>query len=123
MRAVKDRDSIAELAVRRLIFTMGYRYRLHRNDLPGKPDIVLPSKRKIVFVHGCFWHAHSCARGARIPKQNRDYWKRKIGRNHERDQRAAAALEELGWRTIVIWECETRDRDSLITKLRDFLQT
>lgn len=123
MRAVKNRDSAAELAVRRLIFGMGYRYRLHRNDLPGKPDIVLSSKRKIVFVHGCFWHGHSCARGARVPKQNRDYWTRKIGRNQERDQRAVVTLEELGWQTIVIWECEIRDRDSLDTKVRQFLQT
>ena len=85
MRAVKSHDTKPELLVRRAIHCMGYRYRLHRKDLPGKPDVVFPSRKKIIFVHGCFWHGHDCARGARMPKSNRSYWVSKISRNRERD--------------------------------------
>lgn len=92
MRAVKGRDTGPELAVRRMLHARGYRYRLHRKDLPGKPDMTFPSRRKVVFVHGCFWHGHSCPRGARMPKTNADYWRAKIGRNRERDEAQRAAL-------------------------------
>jgi DNA mismatch endonuclease (patch repair protein) len=97
---------------------VGGRYRLNRVDLPGKPDIVLPGRRLAVFVHGCFWHGHDCARGARVPKANRDYWVGKVGRNRERDAVARAALAELGWRVETVWECELRDPGALRARLR-----
>ena len=98
MRRVKGRDTAPELAVRRLIWSLGGRYRLHRADLPGKPDIVLSGRRLVVFVHGCFWHGHDCARGARTPKTNRDYWLGKVARNRARD---VAARPEMAGKLIV----------------------
>ena len=95
MRRVKGSGTTPELALRRLIWGLGGRYRLNRKDLPGKPDIVLPGRRLAIFVHGCFWHGHDCARGARVPKANRDYWTGKIGRNRARDAKTRAALEAL----------------------------
>jgi DNA mismatch endonuclease (patch repair protein) len=100
---------------------MGYRFRLHRKDLPGKPDLTFPRLRKVIFVHGCFWHGHDCARGARVPVQNRDYWTRKVARNAERDRIAQSELERLGWKSLVVWECEIRDQDGLRCALRRFL--
>src|SRR5215469_2320726 len=97
MRQVKGKGTTPELTVRKALTRLGLRYRLHRKDLPGAPDIVLPGRRLALFVHGCFWHGHDCARGARVPKQNRDYWTAKIARNCARDERARAALEALGW--------------------------
>jgi DNA mismatch endonuclease, patch repair protein len=97
MQAVKSNDTAPELRVRRLAHGMGYRFRLYRKDLPGKPDLVFPRLRKALFVHGCFWHGHDCTRGARVPVQNRKYWVEKIARNKERDARAQAALHALGW--------------------------
>lgn len=109
MRRVKGAGTTPELAVRRLIWRLGGRYRLNRKDLPGKPDIVLSGRRLAIFVHGCFWHGHDCVRGARVPQANRDYWLAKIGRNRERDSAARAALADLGWRVEVVWECELKD--------------
>jgi DNA mismatch endonuclease, patch repair protein len=109
MARVKGKDTSPELKVRRLLHRLGARFRLHRKDLPGAPDIVLPRRRLAIFVHGCFWHGHDCARGARVPKQNRDYWLGKVGRNRERDMQNRAALEALGWRVETIWECELKD--------------
>lgn len=123
MRAVKGRDTGPEIVVRRLVFGMGYRYRLHRGDLPGKPDLAFIGRRKVVFVHGCFWHGHECARGAREPKANREYWRAKIGRNKERDCRNLAALSSQGWESLVIWECELKElalvRDRLVVFLKE----
>jgi DNA mismatch endonuclease (patch repair protein) len=113
MRAVKSRDTTPEIAVRRAAHAQGLRFRLNRRDLPGKPDLVFPSRRAVIFVHGCFWHGHDCARGSRVPATNRDYWRAKIGRNMARDKASLAALKKLGWRAIVIWECETRDAERL----------
>lgn len=121
MRAVKGADTTPELAVRRLVHGMGFRFRLHRKDLPGKPDLTFPRLRKVIFVHGCFWHGHDCARGARVPVQNRDYWTRKVARNVERDRDAQAALQRLGWKSLVVWECEIKDQDRLRRALRRFL--
>jgi DNA mismatch endonuclease, patch repair protein len=122
MRAVKSRDTNPELTIRRLLHSKGYRYRLHRADLPGSPDIVFPSRRKVIFVHGCFWHSHSCPRGARIPTNNREYWKQKIARNMARDAKVLATLEENGWRSLVVWECELRKpADSVERAIRAFL--
>jgi DNA mismatch endonuclease (patch repair protein) len=113
MRAVKSRDTTPELAVRRAAHALGFRFRLNRAGLPGKPDLVFPAKRTALFVHGCFWHGHDCARGARMPQTNRGYWKAKIGRNIARDAVNLKALKKLGWKTHVIWECETRDAAQL----------
>lgn len=121
MRAVKDRDTGPEMTVRRLLHGMGYRYRLHRKNLPGKPDLVFPARRKIIFVHGCFWHGHNCARGARMPKTNRAYWESKIARNRSRDTEHRKALELEGWRMLVVWECELKDQARLTRWLRCFL--
>lgn len=110
MRQVKGRDTGPEMTVRRALARLGARYRLHRKDLPGSPDIVLPGRRLALFVHGCFWHGHGCARGARVPKANRDYWLAKVGRNRARDAANRAALETAGWRVEILWECELKDR-------------
>lgn len=123
MRAVKSTDTTPEMIVRRLVHGLGYRYRLQRNDLPGKPDLTFVGRRKIVMVNGCFWHGHDCTRGARQPKSNSDYWKAKIGRNVARDAVNLAALQQLGWDVLTIWECETRttDRSILERRLHEFL--
>ena len=121
MRAVKGRDTVPELAVRRLVHGMGYRFRLHRKDLPGKPDLVFPRLHRVVFVHGCFWHGHDCVRGARIPVKNRDYWTKKIARNRERDQTAHIALTALEWMVCVLWECKIKQQEHVHRKLRRFL--
>jgi DNA mismatch endonuclease (patch repair protein) len=109
MRAVKSRDTAPELKVRRAAHALGLRFRLGRSDLPGKPDLVFPSRRIALFVHGCFWHGHDCARGARMPHTNRTYWQAKIARNMERDAASLASLRKLDWKPAVIWECETKD--------------
>jgi DNA mismatch endonuclease (patch repair protein) len=112
MRAVKSTDTAPEMTVRRMAHLMGYRFRLHRKDLPGKPDLVFPRLHKVVFVHGCFWHGHKCARGARAPKANAEYWRTKITRNSVRDSANIAALKAKGWRAAVIWECELGIKES-----------
>jgi len=122
MRRVKGRDTSPEMKVRRLLTAMGLRYRLHRRDLPGAPDIVLGPRKVAIFVHGCFWHGHDCARGARVPKQNRDYWTAKVGRNRARDARNQAALLAAGWTPLVIWECELKDEAALRARLERALR-
>jgi DNA mismatch endonuclease (patch repair protein) len=117
MRRVKARNTTPELAVRKALTQLGARYRLHRKDLPGKPDIVLPGRRLAIFVHGCFWHGHDCARGARVPKQNRDYWVGKVARNRARDVAARESLTARGWRAETIWECELKDAPLLERRL------
>ena len=121
MRAVKSTDTGPERLVRQALHAAGYRYRLHRKDLPGSPDIVFPGRRKAIFVHGCFWHGHDCARGAREPKTNADYWRQKIARNRERDRRVVAELAAIGWTTETVWECELKDRQELLGRLNLFL--
>ena len=121
MRRVKGRDTTPEMTVRRALTRLGLRYRLHRKDLPGCPDIVMPGRRLAILVHGCFWHGHVCARGARVPKQNRDYWMAKVARNRTRDSQALTQLEALGWRVETIWECEMKDEAGFATRLRDLL--
>lgn len=113
MRAVKSRNTAPELKVRSAAHALGLRFRLNRTDLAGKPDLVFPSRRTALFVHGCFWHGHDCPRGARIPKANRAYWTAKIARNVERDAATQKALCKLGWKPAVIWECETKDAEKL----------
>jgi len=121
MRRVKGRDTTPERTVRRLLTALGARYRLHRKDLPGNPDIVLPSRRLALFVHGCFWHGHDCARGARVPKANRDYWTAKVARNVARDIRTHEALLAAGWRVDTIWECELKDEAAMSARLKALL--
>lgn len=121
MRAVKSRDTSPELAVRAQLRKFAPGYRLHRADLPGKPDIAYVGRKRAIFVHGCFWHGHDCARGARAPKANADYWRGKIARNVVRDACNLEALAALGWRSLTVWECELRDCAALEMKLRDFL--
>ena len=108
MRRVRGKDTTPEMIVRRLAHRLGFRYRLHAGDLPGKPDLVFPSRGKVVFVHGCFWHQHACARGNRLPASNQSYWLRKLAGNRRRDRRHRAALRRAGWRVLTVWECQTR---------------
>lgn len=121
MRRVPSKGSSAEMKVRRALTRLGVRYRLHRKDLPGSPDIVLGPRRLAIFVHGCFWHGHDCKRGARKPKTNADYWTAKIGRNRARDERVHGEIEALGWRVETIWECELKDAAALEMRLREML--
>jgi DNA mismatch endonuclease (patch repair protein) len=121
MARVKGKDTTPELKVRKALTALGARYRLHRKDLPGSPDIVLPGRRLAIFVHGCFWHGHDCARGARVPKANRDYWVAKVGRNVARDGASQAALTALGWRVATIWECDLKDAAALTARLEGLL--
>ena len=121
MRAVKSRDTSPERAVRALLRPIAPGYRLHRPNLPGKPDVVYASRKLVIFVHGCFWHGHNCARGARAPKTNADYWRAKIARNRARDEKNVAALAALGWRTLTIFECELREEQALKARLEQAL--
>lgn len=121
MRRIKNKDTKPELVVRRTLHRLGYRYRLHRKDLPGKPDLAFASRRKAIFVHGCFWHQHpTCAEG-RPPRSNGDYWGPKLARNVQRDQGAIAALEAMGWTVTTVWECELVDIDKVAGRLIAFL--
>jgi DNA mismatch endonuclease (patch repair protein) len=123
MRAIRSKGMKPEIIVRRLAHSLGYRFRLHRKDLPGKPDMVFPGRRSIIFVHGCFWHQHPLkdCKDARIPKSNIDYWQPKLLRNRVRDSEHIAALQAQGWRVLVIWECQTKDEMGLKNLLLSFL--
>ena len=122
MQAVKSKDTGPEMLVRRLLYAQGYRYRLHRKDLPGCPDLVFSSRKKVIFIHGCFWHGHHCARGNRVPVHNREYWVEKIERNKQRDQKAARLLRKLGWKRKVIWECCLKKPEQVKSTLDKFLR-
>ena len=122
MSRVKGHNTQPERLVRSLIHKMGFRFRINRADLPGKPDIVLPRHKKIVFVHGCFWHGHKgCRRSAR-PSTNVEFWDRKLSGNIKRDQRLKRKLERDGWRVLIVWSCETRNTDRVKSKLTTFLR-
>jgi DNA mismatch endonuclease (patch repair protein) len=120
MQAVKTRDTGPELIVRRILHRLGYRYRLNATKLPGRPDIVFPVRKRVIFVHGCFWHGHGCAKG-QAPKSRLDYWGPKLEVNRERDAVQVRALEDLGWSVLTIWQCETLEREALTARLRLFL--
>jgi DNA mismatch endonuclease, patch repair protein len=121
MGRVRQKNTKPEIVVRSLAHSLGYRFRLHRRDLPGRPDLVFPKLKKVVFVHGCFWHRHGCSK-ATSPKSNSAYWQSKFAENVERDKRAIAELLSLGWEPMVVWECETRDIDALSESLSIFLR-
>ncbi|WP_421736257.1 very short patch repair endonuclease [Caulobacter sp.] len=121
MARVRSRDTKPELLLRKTLTSLGARYRLQRKDLPGRPDLVMPGRKLAFFVHGCFWHGHDCARGARVPKANRDYWLAKVARNKARDTASALALEAAGWRVETIWECQMKDAPALKARLAAIL--
>jgi DNA mismatch endonuclease (patch repair protein) len=123
MRRIRKADTRPELIVRRLVHGMGFRYRLHDARLPGSPDIVLRRHRKVILVHGCFWHRHDCPDGRKLPRSRPEYWVPKLERNKRRDEAAEAKLREMGWGVLVVWECETNSGNQLQGKLRSFLGT
>lgn len=123
MRRIRKVDTKPELAVRRIAHHLGYRFRLHRRDLPGCPDLVFPRLRKIILVHGCFWHQHPGCSLARPPKSRPDYWVPKLRRNQERDAKAAEALKGLGWDLMVLWECEAAAEEALAARIATFLRS
>lgn len=122
MSRVRSRNTAPELRVRKAAHDLGLRFRLHRKELPGKPDLVFPRWRVALFVHGCFWHRHEGCKKATNPKSREDYWQPKLRANVERDRRAVAELEKLGWRVLTIWQCETNDRARLSARLREFFK-
>lgn len=122
MAAIKGGDTKPEMRVRSLLHALGYRYRLHRRDLPGRPDIVLPKYRTAIFVHGCFWHCHNCRYGRVVPGTRAEFWAAKRAGNVERDQRKRTELEKAGWRVETVWECDTRNADKLRAQLEVMLR-
>ncbi|HYO68757.1 MAG TPA: DNA mismatch endonuclease Vsr [Archangium sp.] len=121
MSRIRSKDTSPELAVRRLVHAAGFRYRLHRKDLPGKPDLVFASRRKVIFIHGCFWHQHKECAVAHRPRSNLAYWLPKLQRNQERDQRAERELLQAGWSVLTLWECEIEEPISMGRKILKFL--
>ena len=123
MAAVKSQNTKPEIVVRSVVHRLGFRFRLHRRDLPGTPDIVLPRLRKVNNVHGCFWHLHSCKHARRAPINNAGYWRQKRLRNAKRDRQTSALLAEAGWAELVVWECEIRHVDRLRKRINGFLRS
>jgi DNA mismatch endonuclease (patch repair protein) len=121
MTQVHSKDTGPELTVRRLLHSLGYRYRLHRKDLPGNPDLVFVSRRRVIFVHGCFWHGHDCRSGRKRPKTNEEYWLKKLERNRARDAENQAKLLALGWKVLIVWECQISEIEQLTISIRQFL--
>lgn len=121
MSRVRGKDTKPELIIRRLLHGMGYRYRLHRKDLPGKPDLVFPSRRKVVWIHGCYWHRHDGCKLARLPKSRLEFWGPKLEANKVRDSINQQAIIAMGWNFLVVWECELRNKKSVAFKIQDFL--
>ncbi len=121
MGRIRSKDTKPEMLVRRLVHGMGYRYRLHAKELPGCPDLVFRPRRKVIFVHGCFWHRHEGCAANRVPRTRRAFWRRKLNGNVQRDLRNQGTLEREGWRVLVIWECETKDPDRIAGVIRQFL--
>jgi len=123
MRQIRSKNTKPEMLLRSLLHKAGYRFRLHRRDLPGKPDIVFPGRRKVIFVHGCFWHQHPGCREGRLPGTRQDYWRPKLERNVERDAATIEQLRALGWQVLTVWECETGNAEPVKDRLRAFLDS
>lgn len=123
MRRIRKTDTKPEMIVRRLVHRMGYRYRLHQSKLPGNPDIVLSRLRKVILVHGCFWHRHDCLDGQKLPKSKPEYWGPKLERNRRRDEVSTARLRDLGWCVLIVWECQTKDTTRLGKALARYLRS
>lgn len=123
MAKIPSKNTKPEMALRRLLHSAGYRYRLQDRRLPGSPDLVFVSRKKVVFVHGCFWHGHSCPFGARLPKSNTEYWENKRTLNRIRDTKQLASLYKLGWDVFVVWECDMQDASAAVAKVRAFLDS
>lgn len=121
MAKIRSKDTVPELMVRKITFGMGYRYRLHARDLPGRPDIVFLSRKKVIFVHGCFWHGHEGCKVANRPKSHAEYWDAKFARNKARDVRNEAELRARGWDILIVWECEIKNKAILAKRIQDFL--
>ena len=121
MQAIRAKDTKPEIAVRRLTHSLGYRYKLHVSELPGKPDLVFPSRRKVMLVHGCFWHRHNCRKGRSLPSTRVKFWREKLDRNKVRDAKNRRRLRRLGWEILVIWECQVKNAPALATKIVRFL--
>lgn len=121
MSRVKGRDTKPEILVRSFVHRMGFRFRIHRRDMPGNPDIVLPQHSKVIFMHGCFWHGHKRCPRSKRPTTNEGFWNKKLDRNIERDKRFRRKLRSMGWKALVVWQCETRKPEKLIGKLERFL--
>lgn len=122
MSRIRAKDTKPEIAVRKLLHRMGYRFRLHNKNLPGKPDVCLTKHEAVILIHGCFWHNHRKCRDGKIPKSNVDYWQPKIERNVSRDKKHKRALQRLGWKVITIWECELRNMDKLTIRIKKGLE-
>ncbi|WP_291137132.1 very short patch repair endonuclease [Erythrobacter sp.] len=122
MASVGQKDTRPEMIVRRNLHRLGFRYRLHRRDLPGTPDLVFPSRKKVIFVHGCYWHGHEC-RWGKLPKSNQGYWRAKIRANRDRDDRNASSLAEMGWDSLTVWQCELREERKAINRIVEYLQS
>jgi len=122
MSRIRGKDTKPEMIVRRLVHAAGYRYRLHRRDLPGCPDLVFPGRGKVIFVHGCFWHRHRCRYGRSMPSTRKAFWKRKLEANRARDRKNRRALRRQGWDVFVVWECQTKRPDWLLPRLVNFLE-
>ena len=121
MSAIKSKNTKPEIAVRKLLHSMGYRFRLHRKDLPGSPDIVLPKYKTVIFVHGCFWHRHENCKYASTPKTRKEFWKNKFKANLKRDTEVQEKIKNIGWQSVVIWECDTRNISFIKKRLRNYL--
>ena len=122
MSAIKSKNTKPEIAVRKLLHSLGYRFRLHSKDLPGSPDIVLPKYNTVIFVHGCFWHRHKNCKYASTPKTRKEFWESKFKANVTRDKEIQEKIKNIGWQSVVIWECELKDREILINKLEDIFK-
>jgi DNA mismatch endonuclease (patch repair protein) len=121
MGSIKGKNTKPELLVRSMLHKMGYRFRLHRKDLPGNPDIILPKFKKVIFVHGCFWHGHDKCKRSKRPSTNREFWNEKLNKNIDRDKRNNEELNNKGWESLIVWTCEIKDKELLKQKLTDFL--
>lgn len=122
MAKIRGKDTVPEMVVRRIVHGLGYRYRLHSSVLPGHPDLVFSARRKVIFVHGCWWHQHNCGRGSRLPKSRKGYWIPKLEANKKRDTSARIRLRRLGWKSLIVWECQTTNPDRVRDAARRFLE-